>query len=683
MKKTFLLIAGVALASVCHAQTVTTASGVSKDLAGNPSMYGKPSAGDATLTTGAMTLGSMVLTLEASTSFSVSQGVFVSHAGKACGAVRGTVCSGGPIPALSTVGAAGVTRYAYRVSCLDGLGGMSPASRVVTIESGKATLSAANHNLMTLMGTAGCIEIAVYRNNALIGLRYAPSSGSYTYSDIGQAAVGSHRDIPLTPPASSLNDNLVAMITVLSGNAATLSVAAGATVAGAKVYHSDTPLVQAAIANSKNLKGDANYRINYPVNLVNSGGMLELALLCDTGDICVDATGEYQLTLNNVSLNSYGAMTQGSTIGLYCSRNATRPLSQLLNSNNLYINMVGAVSATGKGSVAFYNYGCEIENHVGVSFHADQLTVLTSGNIWNVPSLFDGTQLSGAQSMSQLTFVQPDGGTGTGAFWTLDNTYTVSIFGGYNNGGGSTTYPYAFEIFGQSADIRVIGYRTELRTGFAHINTGGKLVYSTIDYGLYRSGVAGPTILLEDGASVSQVNLRADDYGGSPTAQPIYSCVTSNCSFANSTVQLGYWQTFDPTHSSSTVTQAVNGGAMGFSGPFTWTTARWITGTDLNTVTACGYYDGASMKNGPAAFGSKYMRVQVVCSADAEFLNQVAYDMSEAGTNTSYIRNRNSGTWGAWQLVAAPGIVGFSGTKTVGSCVMTFANGIVTGISGC
>jgi hypothetical protein len=560
---------------------------------------------------------------------------------------------------------------------------MAAAGRAVTVESGTATLSPTNHNLLTFTGTAGCIEIAVYRNNSLIGLRYAPSSGSYTYSDIGQAPVRSHRDIPLAPPDSSLNDNLVALITALSGTTATLSIPSGATVAEAKVYHSDTPIVQAAIANSANVKGEGNYRINYPLSLVNWGGTLELSLLCDTGDICMDATGQYKVTLNNLSLNSYGTMTQGSSIGLYCSRNAAHPTSQMLNSNNLYVHMTGAVSATGKGTVAFYNYGCEIENHIGVDLNADQLTVLTSQNLWNVPSLFDGTQSKGAQSMSQLTFLQPVGGTAAGAFWTFENAYTVSILGGYNHGGPSPTYHYAFEIFGQSADIRVIGYRTELRPGFAHINAHGKLVYSTIDYGLYRGGLEAPAILLDDDAGVSQINMRADDYGGTPTPQPIYSCVTNNCSFANSTVQLGYWQTFDPTHSSSTVTLAVNGGTMGFTGPFTWTTAKPITGTDLNTVTACGYYDGANMKNGPASFGSKHIRVQVVCSADSGYLNQVVYDMSEAATNTSYIRNRNSGKWGEWQLVAAPGVTGFNGTKTVGGCVMTFANGIVTGISGC
>lgn len=78
--------------------------------------------------------------------------------------------------------------------------------------------------------------------------------------------------------------------------------------------------------------------------------------------------------------------------------------------------------------------------------------------------------------------------------------------------------------------------------------------------------------------------------------------------------------------------------------------------TDLNTLVNCGYYDANNVVNGPTAFGTNYIKVQVVCSGDptASFLTQIAYDMT-GGTNASYIRNKTSGTWGAWQLTAPPG----------------------------
>lgn len=78
--------------------------------------------------------------------------------------------------------------------------------------------------------------------------------------------------------------------------------------------------------------------------------------------------------------------------------------------------------------------------------------------------------------------------------------------------------------------------------------------------------------------------------------------------------------------------------------------SRLAAGTDLNTITNCGYTDVAGPQNGPTALvaTSNTIRVQNVCSADPNFLNQIAYDML-GGTNASYIRNRAFGNWGPWQ----------------------------------
>jgi hypothetical protein len=93
-------------------------------------------------------------------------------------------------------------------------------------------------------------------------------------------------------------------------------------------------------------------------------------------------------------------------------------------------------------------------------------------------------------------------------------------------------------------------------------------------------------------------------------------------------------------------------GAPGGSGSVA---TRLTLGTDLNTITACGYYDASSPSNGPAALAGVFQKVTVVCSADTRFVTQIAYDMV-GGTNASYIRNQTASSWGAWQIVSPPGM---------------------------
>ena len=517
----------------------------------NPSTFGRPSNLDPTQTTASIQAASRTLLLASPTSFFPTQGVLIAHAGQPCGVTRGTPCPTGPRPSLtsSQPGPA----HTYRTACIDGLGGISPAGPPAR-SSGPATL--------TLPPLPGCIAVAIYRNESLIALQYASLTAPYTFADTGQPSVPHHRDLPLTPPRNPLADNLPAQLTTLTGTTAQLSTRALTSVVNAQVFHSDTPLVQAAIdASTGATIGDTPYRINYPLNATGRGGSLQLSLLCDTGDLCLDVTGQYNLTLSSLSLNTFGILTQPSTIGLFCARSRQHDHSQFLNTDHLFIDLKAALSPTAHGTVAYYNYACEIQNHLAPQFNADQLVVLTSNNLWNVHSPFDATQLEGSQSMSQISFEQAAGGT-VGAFYTLENAYSIGIYGGYNLGASSGGYPWAFEVYGQVGDLHVIGYRTELRGGFAHLHPNARLVYSTIDYGLYRSAATTPVLQLDDNAIVSQLHLRADDYGGSPTPQPIYTCATARCSFANSQLDTGYWQTFDPTHATGTLVHATRDGSL-------------------------------------------------------------------------------------------------------------------------
>lgn len=100
---------------------------------------------------------------------------------------------------------------------------------------------------------------------------------------------------------------------------------------------------------------------------------------------------------------------------------------------------------------------------------------------------------------------------------------------------------------------------------------------------------------------------------------------------------------------------AGNGGFSGgtvanattFQSSMVWAFALRKNGADLNALTTCGYYDGSTLTNGPAAFGTAYMEIQNVCSADANYLWQFAYDMANA-SGTYYARYRDASGWHAW-----------------------------------
>jgi hypothetical protein len=109
------------------------------------------------------------------------------------------------------------------------------------------------------------------------------------------------------------------------------------------------------------------------------------------------------------------------------------------------------------------------------------------------------------------------------------------------------------------------------------------------------------------------------------------------------------------------------------AGPITTATSTHLAnGMDLNTVSACGYYEVFSPVNGPAVWASNFIKMQVICTQDPNFITQIAFDRGNA-TNTSYVRNRTGGTWHPWQLqpVAAGGfsndLWGTTGPCAVGS----------------
>jgi hypothetical protein len=79
------------------------------------------------------------------------------------------------------------------------------------------------------------------------------------------------------------------------------------------------------------------------------------------------------------------------------------------------------------------------------------------------------------------------------------------------------------------------------------------------------------------------------------------------------------------------------------------------SGTDLNTITACGYYEGANFVNSPSISPSTALiHLQVVCGgkAGAGYLTQIAYQGNYTnGNNIVWQRTRDNGAWGKWQAM--------------------------------
>jgi hypothetical protein len=224
--------------------------------------------------------------------------------------------------------------------------------------------------------------------------------------------------------------------------------------------------------------------------------------------------------------------------------------------------------------------------------------------------------------------------------------------------------------------VLVNGQPVSFRKGSSNGQTIIRPVSATVTSGAF-------TINLIDSALTSPLNICyaatvTDNVTGASLLGPGYSCVqpsstsTSWCSLVGSTyvcnfdqyqpnlapqlpIQTGPTGPPGPTGPQGPIGAPTSGVNLStttnqaLAGPITTAIAYRLTaGTDVNTITACGYYDLQSPVNGPGAL-TAWIKLQVVCSGDPRYVTQIAYDMY--GTNASYIRSSNAGTWDAWQLV--------------------------------
>jgi hypothetical protein len=528
----------------------------------SPLQFGAISNGSTSTITLSGTSGSGNLTLSSSANFGKGQGIMIAHAGAVCGSARGGNCTSPPTPSAATSGSAGTTTYTYQLACIDGLGGVGVAGGVGSIATGNATLAGThvgsvfggNYNIVSWTGNSTCTEVAIYRNGALVASEYSAPSGTMTYNDVGIAA-WTNRDIPATPPTVALSDNYSGMITAFTGTTATASPNLGANVTGAIAYHNDTPLMQAAIAKSTFVSiPPGNYLISYPINYTKAGATVAQGisgsivgpgtLSCDTGDICLDVTGDDNIVLSQFTM-SVGP-TNPSAIQIYCSRDSTLHggVAQNVLTDHLIISNRNGNSLGGRGGVAFYNHACEIQHNYEDQFQSPRWTVLTSNNVDHVSSPFDGNDILGTQSMSEVEFYSPNGFANILA--EIEDAFSITFIGGYGLGGSDPAYPWGFQAEGNVGRLTIDKFRLEGRGGVIDITNGSTLNEPYVDVDTYRvAPVLGfPQFRLNGTASISYADmLRSDDYGGSSGSISALVDGDSGCSVNGSIMRLGIFET--------------------------------------------------------------------------------------------------------------------------------------------
>jgi hypothetical protein len=162
-------------------------------------------------------------------------------------------------------GATGSTTYNYKVSAVDALGGMSPASAAFSVKNANAALTTANYNWINFgVGTAVATSIphewVIYSDKGLDGA-YSCVGVSFTnaYSDFG-LPLPCPAFAPATPPASTTAQVLSAIISAGGGTTSlTLSVAASNNATTQNVYHDESSFLNSCINDDKNDRVSAGF----------------------------------------------------------------------------------------------------------------------------------------------------------------------------------------------------------------------------------------------------------------------------------------------------------------------------------------------------------------------------------------------------------------------------------------
>ncbi len=238
-------------------------------------------------TTGTITADGRELRLADAIDFADGQGIAVWGAGP--------TFSAGPVTNVTAKqqGTAGNTTYSYKVAPIDLAGGVG-VPIAVSVTNGNATLSTANHIILSVTYGTGDAGFVVWKSTNGGPYSYDGASSEKDWMDSGWTPDWKPGFIPASPPDKAQADWLVT--TIIRGahtTLLTLAAPAGTSIAQTLVLHDDTAALNAAVT-------------------ANAAAGAEINLPCGTYNI----TSSVRVTVAMIGFNGYGSCSIINSYGV-------------------------------------------------------------------------------------------------------------------------------------------------------------------------------------------------------------------------------------------------------------------------------------------------------------------------------------------------------------------------------
>lgn len=374
-------------------------------------------------------------------------------------------------------------------------------------------------------------------------------------------------------------------------------------------------------------------------------------------------------------LESSANWTLGTTYGLFAvARLNTKVAASMLIGEVYETNIAYALEMVSTGiRPSHYNGGWKTGS---IATYTDGDLVVFIGN-------FDGTNFNsrmfGVDSLSAQTTLAPtpaNGRTRIGRRWdstiSTGNMADMTLFRVIGKAGAFTVSEinsleaWAVRHFGLEAKItRPVSTHTHA----AATTTANGLMLSTDKAKL--DGIAtGAEVNIQ--ADWSQATTTADDFiKNKPTIAALEGTTTP---VMDGTAVVGTATTASrsnhvhPTDTSRASTASLTDGSVNaYFDRLRWDGATAISGTNLNSLTVSGFYDGQTLTNAPnGATGWFYIIHQRHSNlADVSWHHQTAYGLGSGTGSVAgevYVRNDVSGTWSAWTRVDNAALPALSST---------------------
>jgi len=242
------------------------------------------------------TAGVALVTVEHLGDFQAGNHVALLHGG-----TPATVAHPGGLT-VGVIGTSGNASYSYSVAALDGSGGESAVSAVITVSSAPAALDDFHYTQLSWTASPGALGYAIYgRTTSNPGVLAVVNST--TWADHGTLPGGIPDTVAVSPPSQSLATTLLAKLqNTGAGNQVTFQPAPGATGSGLLLLHDDGPSIAAAIQSAPagaTLLLPGQHRIFAPLTIPKP--------LTITGNLVTGDSGVANLFLASSPVGSVGA----------------------------------------------------------------------------------------------------------------------------------------------------------------------------------------------------------------------------------------------------------------------------------------------------------------------------------------------------------------------------------------